>query len=177
MKTVLMVGGPMGVGKTAACRQLKGKLDGCVFLDGDWCWDIHPFQADEENRAMVMDNIVFLLRRFLQNPQIHTVIFCWVLHKDSIYEQILTRLFEDGALPAEEVRVVKVSLVCGEKTLRERLSRDIAAGIRMPDVIGRSLERLPLYAGLDTEKLVTDGLTAEQVAGRLQRLLAEESRP
>lgn len=177
MKTVLMVGGPMGVGKTAACRQLKGKLDGCVFLDGDWCWDIHPFRADEENRAMVMDNIVFLLRRFLQNPQIHTVIFCWVLHKDSIYEQILTRLFEDGALPAEEVRVVKVSLVCAEKTLRERLSRDIAAGIRTRDVIGRSLERLPLYAGLDTEKLATDGLTAEQVAARLQRLLAAESRP
>ena len=35
MKTLLMVGGAMGVGKTAACRALKNRLDRCVFLDGD----------------------------------------------------------------------------------------------------------------------------------------------
>ena len=41
MKRLYMIGGPMGVGKTAACRQLQQLLDRSVFLDGDWCWDAH----------------------------------------------------------------------------------------------------------------------------------------
>ena len=41
MKRLYMIGGPIGVGKTAACRQLQQLLDRSVFLDGDWCWDAH----------------------------------------------------------------------------------------------------------------------------------------
>lgn len=170
-KTLLMVGGTMGVGKTAACRLLKEKLNGCVFLDGDWCWDIHPFVVNRENTAMALDNIVFLLRRFLQNPHIHTVIFCWVLHQDGIYEQILSRLFLGDGLPAEEIHVKKVSLLCAEQTLRERLGKDVAAGLRTSDVVERSVARLSLYSELDTEKMPTDGLTAAEVADRLQVLI------
>ena len=61
MKRLYVIGGPMGVGKTAACRQLQQLLDRSVFLDGDWCWDAHPFQATEETREMVLENISFLL--------------------------------------------------------------------------------------------------------------------
>ena len=42
MKTLYLIGGAMGVGKTAACQQLKRLLPDCVFLDGDWCWDGRP---------------------------------------------------------------------------------------------------------------------------------------
>ena len=37
MKTIYLIGGTMGVGKTAVCRQLKHDLFRSVFLDGDWC--------------------------------------------------------------------------------------------------------------------------------------------
>ena len=40
MKTLYLVGGPMGVGKTSVCQLLKRRLDRCAFLDGDWCWDM-----------------------------------------------------------------------------------------------------------------------------------------
>ena len=39
MKNFILIGGPMGVGKTAASRLLQRQLPGCAFLDGDWCWD------------------------------------------------------------------------------------------------------------------------------------------
>ncbi|MBQ0125795.1 MAG: AAA family ATPase, partial [Clostridiales bacterium] len=39
MKTLYLIGGTMGVGKTTVCQQLKKELDKAVFLDGDWCWD------------------------------------------------------------------------------------------------------------------------------------------
>ena len=55
----------MGVGKTTVCRRLKVLLPNSVFLDGDWCWDMHPFQITEETKAMVLDNICHLLYNFL----------------------------------------------------------------------------------------------------------------
>ena len=53
MKTLYMIGGTMGVGKTTVCQQLKQDLPNSVFLDGDWCWDANPFQVtDETNNTM-----------------------------------------------------------------------------------------------------------------------------
>lgn len=43
MKRLILIGGTMGVGKTAVCRELQKLLPGNVFLDGDWCWDAVPF--------------------------------------------------------------------------------------------------------------------------------------
>ena len=41
MKKLYLIGGTMGVGKTAVCQKLKVKLNNSVFLDGDWCWDAY----------------------------------------------------------------------------------------------------------------------------------------
>ena len=41
MKNIFLIGGTMGVGKTTTCKILKKKLNNSVFLDGDWCWDMH----------------------------------------------------------------------------------------------------------------------------------------
>ncbi|MBO4783943.1 MAG: AAA family ATPase, partial [Lachnospiraceae bacterium] len=56
MKTIYLIGGTMGVGKTTVSQQLKKELPNSVFLDGDWCWDADPFQVTEETKAMVMRN-------------------------------------------------------------------------------------------------------------------------
>ena len=135
MKRLYMIGGPMGVGKTAACRQLQQLLDRSVFLDGDWCWDAHPFQVTEETREMVLENISFLLNSFLRCSAYDHVIFCWVLHRREIWEDLLRRLTEPYVLRA-------VSLVCTPETLRSRLEGDILAGKRIPDVLDRSLAYL-----------------------------------
>ena len=70
----------MGAGKTTVCRILRDKLDRSVFLDGDWCWDMHPFQVTEETKKMVMENISFLLNSFLRCSAYDHVVFstiCW----------------------------------------------------------------------------------------------------
>lgn len=61
MKTLYLIGGPMGVGKTAVGQRLKARLQRSIFLDGDWCWNANPFTVTEETKAMVMDNIIHLL--------------------------------------------------------------------------------------------------------------------
>lgn len=164
MKTFYCIGGAMGVGKTAVSQQLKLQLNNSVFLDGDWCWDAHPFQVTEETKEMVLNNICALLNNFLKCSAYENVIFCWVMHEQSIIDTILSRLDTSGC------RVVPVSLLCSEAELLRRLQKDIAAGIRTDDVIERSLRRLPLYQMLDTIKINTTGKSAAETAAEIAGL-------
>jgi len=133
-----------------------------VFLDGDWCWDAHPFQVTEETREMVLENISFLLNSFLRCSAYDHVIFCWVLHRREIWEDLLRRLTEPYVLRA-------VSLVCTPETLRSRLEGDIRAGKRIPDVLDRSLAYLPLYDALDIRHLDVTALTPRETAECIRR--------
>ncbi|MBR4062948.1 MAG: AAA family ATPase, partial [Clostridia bacterium] len=92
MKTLYMIGGTMGVGKTTVCQQLKRDLQNSVFLDGDWCWDASPFQVTDETKAMVTNNICYLLNNFLKCSAYDNIIFCWVMHEQRIIDSILEKL-------------------------------------------------------------------------------------
>lgn len=148
----------MGVGKTSVCQALKMQLDKSAFLDGDWCWDMHPFVVTEETKAMVTDNIVHLLSGFLRCSEIEHVIFGWVMHEQAIIDDILARL------PLEGCTVHAVSLVCSEDALKARLQKDIDAGLRTEDVIARSLARLPMYELLNTQRIDTTSMTVGETA-------------
>ena len=39
MKNLYIIGGAMGVGKTAVSQQLKSDLPNSVFLDGEWYYE------------------------------------------------------------------------------------------------------------------------------------------
>ena len=161
MKTLYLVGGPMGVGKTSVCQLLKRRLDRCAFLDGDWCWDMDPFVVNDETKGMVLDNICFVLDRFLHCTEFENVVFCWVLHQQGIWDAILSRLDTRGW------RVVRAALVASSEALVRRLQGDIDVGRRQPDVIPRSLARLPLYEKLDVLQIDTSERSAEETAGCL----------
>lgn len=161
MKRLYLIGGPMGVGKTTVCRELQKRLDRSVFLDGDWCWDANPFQVTEETKAMVTENICFLLNNFLRCSVYNHVVFCWVLHQQAILEAILSRL------DTWNYAVRAISLTASPEALTARITADIRAGRREPDALERSLAYLPLYAALSTEKLDVSRLTPEEAAERI----------
>ena len=81
MKKLYLIGGTMGVGKTATCQQLKSMLSNAVLLDGDWCWDADPFVVTDETKAMVMDNICHVLNNLIRCSAYDNVLFCWVMHE------------------------------------------------------------------------------------------------
>ncbi|MEY8386401.1 AAA family ATPase [Oscillospiraceae bacterium 38-13] len=161
MKRLYLIGGPMGVGKTTVCRELQKRLDRSVFLDGDWCWDANPFQVTEETKAMVTENICFLLNNFLRCSVYNHVVFCWVLHQQAILEAILSRL------DTWNCAVRAISLTASPEALTARITADIRAGRREPEALERSLAYLPLYAALSTEKLDVSRLTLEEAAERI----------
>lgn len=168
MKRLILVGGPMGVGKSAVCAALLERLQPGAYLDGDWCWTMRPFSVTEETRALVLDNICGVLSRDLACPEIENVIFGWVMHRQEIIDTILARL------PLKTVNVKAYSLLVSPAVLRARLEGDIAAGRRERDVVERSLGYLPLYAALDTEKLDTGELTPAQAADIIARKVRDE---
>ena len=154
----------MGIGKTTVCQHLKKELYNSVFLDGDWCWDTSPFQVTDETKGMVLDNITHVLNNFIRCSAYENIIFCWVMHEQSIIDAILEKL------DLSDCRVRSISLIAGEKAVRERIASDIAKGIRTPDAMERSLARLPLYQKLNTIKIDTTGKSVQEICGEIRVL-------
>lgn len=157
MKKLYLIGGTMGVGKTTTSRILRDRLQNCAFLDGDWCWDMHPFIVNDETKRMVMDNICHHLNAFLSCSMFENIVFCWVMHEQSIIDEIVSRLEGEFELRA-------VSLMCSPERLTERLGKDVEAGVRSSEIIPRSTARLPMYERLNTTKVDVSDMTPEEAA-------------
>ncbi|HIQ98132.1 MAG TPA: AAA family ATPase [Candidatus Scybalocola faecavium] len=170
MKNIYLIGGTMGVGKTTTCQVLKKKLPNCAFLDGDWCWDMDPFQVNEETKAMVMENIIFMLNSFIRCSVYENIVFCWVMHEQEIMDRILARL------ELKDCQVFLFSLVASPKALKIRLQKDIDQGLRTEDVLRRSMDRLPLYEKLDTVKIDVSNISPEETARQIimNRIIRKE---
>ena len=168
MKRLWLIGGPMGVGKSSAGRLLRDRLPRSVYLDGDWCWDARPFVVTEETKAMVLQNIRFLLENFLHCSEYENVVLTWVMHRQEILDELTRKL--------PDCETIAVSLLCAEAELRRRLERDIAAGLREPDVLERAAAYLPLYAGLRSFKLDTTRLSPEETAEAIESIYNTEWR-
>lgn len=162
MKTLFLIGGTMGVGKTTVSQQLKTELLNSVFLDGDWCWNASPFQVTDETKIMVIDNICYLLNNFLHCSAYENVIFCWVMHQQFIIDAIIEKL------DLNNCDVKCISLIADEITLRQRLATDVERGIRTSDVIDRSIARIPLYQVLNTIKIDTSNKTPQMIVEEIK---------
>ena len=80
------------------------------------------------------------------------------MHEQAIIDELLAHLDTDNCV------IHPISLTCSPQTLRERLQKDIDAGLRQPDILQRSVVRLPFYKELGTEKICTDGLKPDEIA-------------
>lgn len=154
----------MGVGKTTVCQYLKNQLNNSVFLDGDWCWDAHPFLVTDETKKMVMNNICFLLNQFIHCSAYENIIFCWVMHEQSIIDMILENIDKTNCT------IKIVSLLSSEEELRKRLMKDVASGKRTVDVIEKSISRISNYQKVDSVKINTDGKNIEEITEEILQL-------
>lgn len=164
MKQLYLIGGTMGVGKTTICKNLKQILPNSVFLDGDWCWDSDPFQVTDETKEMVIDNICYLINNFIRCSAYDNIIFCWVMHEQSIIDTICNKL------NAENCNVKIISLLADEKNLKSRIENDVMTGVRSIDVLERSIARIPLYEKLNTIKINTNNKSIAQIADEIAKL-------
>lgn len=159
MKHVYLIGGPMGIGKSTICNQLNQDLDHSVFLDGDWCWNMDPFVVNQDTKNMVLDNITHCLNNFIHTPGIENIIFCWVMHKQDIIDQIIQKLDTEG------VDIHLISLICEKEELIKRMLVDR----RDNQTIRKSLQYLELYKDLDTQKIDVTTLDVQKTIDKIKR--------
>lgn len=159
MKHVYLIGEPMGIGKSTICNQLNQDLDHSVFLDGDWCWNMDPFVVNQDTKNMVLDNITHCLNNFIHTPGIENIIFCWVMHKQDIIDQIIQKLDTEG------VDIHLISLICEKEELIKRMLIDR----RDNQTIRKSLQYLELYKDLDTQKIDVTTLDVQKTIDKIKR--------
>lgn len=149
----------MGIGKRTICNQLNQDLDHSVFLDGDWCWNMDPFVVNQDTKNMVLDNITHCLNNFIHTPGIENIIFCWVMHKQDIIDQIIQKLDTEG------VDIHLISLICEKEELIKRMLIDR----RDNQTIRKSLQYLELYKDLDTQKIDVTTLDVQKTIDKIKR--------
>lgn len=163
MKKLIVVNGPNGFGKSAVCRSLKGVLNHSICLDGDWCWMMNPWIVNDENRAMVENNITYQLRSFLTNSTFEHVIFSWVLHREEILQGLLKRLDD------LEFDTQTITLISSETALRQRMEQDH----RPEEQILSSIERLCLYRNMGTTKIDTSTHGVDEVVEQMKLIISQ----
>ena len=87
--------------------------------------------------------------------------FCWVMHEQPIIDEIT------AALDTSRCRIVKISQLADEPTLRHRVSSDVAQGIRAADSVDRSVARIHMYQALDTIKIEAGNKKAQEIADEI----------
>ncbi len=161
MKKLIIINGTMGVGNTTTCKLLYKHFNKSIWLDGDWCWVMNPWDFNEENKEMVKKNIIFLLRGFLDNSNFEYVFFSWVIHRNDIMEWLLDELKDYN------FQIYKFSLVCSEKEMERRMLLDG----RSLDGIKESITRNKLYYGMDTIKIDTSDKGVDDVIAKIKNLI------
>ena len=53
---------------------------------------MHPFQVNDQTKAMVLNNITYLLNQFLAQPDFDYILFSWVMDDPETVRSILNRL-------------------------------------------------------------------------------------
>ena len=159
---VIVLNGPMGVGKTTVGKYIADHHPGTAFIDGDWCLDIHPFVGSRETKAMAVDNILHMIGNYQKCSACSMVVLVWLMDDPWVIQRITEGL---SALQAE---MKSVTLVCSRENLIARWKEDRVCEWRTDDWLNVSLKSLPGFAAMDNT-VDTTGLTVEQVAELVMR--------
>ena len=154
---VIILNGPMGVGKTTVGKYIADHHPGTAFIDGDWCLDIHPFVGNQETKAMAVDNILHMIGNYQKCSVCNMVVLVWLMDEPWVIQKITQ------GLSAMQAEVKNMTLVCSRESLIWRWKDDHNCEWRTDEWLNVSLKSLPGFASMDNT-IDTSGLPVEQVA-------------
>ena len=154
---VIIINGPMGVGKTTVGKYIAETNSGTAFIDGDWCLDIHPFVGNRETKAMAVDNILHMIGNYQKCSVCKMIVLVWLMDDEWVRYSMVEGISAMG------LEVNSVTLVCNQEELINRWKNDDKCEWRTDKWLAVSLKSLPQFQELDS-CLDTSGRTVEQVA-------------
>ena len=113
-KKLILISGSPCVGKTAVGTRLFESFDNSAYLDGDWCWCVHPFSVSDPRLRNGDKRMSFVLSNYLDSDFEYVIFTSVVLTDARIRNEILS------GITAKDYRVIGFTLTCSEETLKER---------------------------------------------------------
>ena len=154
---VIIINGPMGVGKTAVGKCIAEKKPGTAFIDGDWCMDLHPFVGNRETKAMAVDNILHMIRNYRKCSECRMVVLAWLMDDPWVLQRITE------GIHAMHADMKSITLVCDRESLIRRWKNDRNCEWRTDRWLEASLKSLPFFASLNNT-VDTGTLSADEIA-------------
>ena len=154
---VVILNGPMGVGKTAVGKHIAQTHEGTAFIDGDWCLDLHPFIGNEETKAMAIDNILHMIDNYRKCSACRMIVLVWLMDDAWVRKDIADGISSMG------LEIHSTTLICDKDELIRRWEKDDKCEWRTNEWLNISLKSLPHFSSLEN-CFDTTGLSVSQVA-------------
>ena len=119
-KKLVMITGPAGIGKTTVCKELFKRINGCAWLDGDWCWMVNPYPGKTpEQKKYVEKAFGYIINGYFNNANTKIILFSWLMHSQFMFDLITEQIAD------KDYELIKIALVCSDKNMYvERMRND-----------------------------------------------------
>ena len=159
---VIIINGPMGVGKTTIGKYIAEKYEGTAFIDGDWCFDLHPFVGNRETKTMAIDNILHLVDNYRKCSICKMIVLVWLMDEQWVYQKMADGISDLG------LEVKSAVLVCDKNNLIDRWKNDKTCEWRTEEWLEVSLTSLLYFSSLEN-RIDTSDLTVDLAADLVMR--------
>ena len=152
MAKLVLLGGPTGVGKTTALKQLEGRMSSAALLDADDVWRVSPDLGTPGNRKVAIQNVVSVLHGYFE-AGCDVGLVSWVFARPELYQPVV------DALRGQVDLIQMLYLIAEPKVIETRLQER-----GEPEKLEYALSRLVLIKSLPFVMLDTTHLAPVQVA-------------
>ena len=157
---IILINGPMGVGKTTIGKYIAEKNIGTAFIDGDWCFDIHPFIGNRETKTMAIDNILHMIDNYRKCSACKMIVFVWLMDNQWVYKRIIE------GIETLQLDVKSVTLLCDKASLINRWTNDKNCEWRTEEWLEDSIKSLQYFETLENQ-IDTSNMNIEDVANKI----------
>ena len=154
---VIVLNGPMGVGKTSVGKYIADANAATAFIDGDWCMDLHPFVGNRETKAMAIDNILHMANNYRTCSFCQMIVLVWLMDDEWVCQRMMEGLSSMG------LEIQYVTLMCEKDELIRRWKADDRCEWRTDEWLEASIKSLPYFSN-HRSVLDTTGLSIPEIA-------------
>lgn len=170
MTTLVLLGGPVGVGKSAALAALRNRIPRSALVEADDVWRVSDDIVVEEGRSFAHTNLNAVIAGYFA-AGVETCVVSWVFARPELYDPVIERArsYADA--------ILQLYLVATPETLAHRIRmRGEAANNDIEGLIGYSLSRLELIQNLPFDKIDTSDHSSTEVADKIVRYVESKRR-